>query len=303
MNFKKLLPSDYSKLKKFFVHQQYELSAYSLTSIIAWSTEFFHPRGAVDGDTLFVGAEFTKTPDRRHLIMPISINSEYSPEKLYRIAADNGYNQFFFVPENYVSSYGVDYLSSFFVISEQSAFRDYVYLTSDLAKLDGNKYSKKRNLINQFCREFVARKHVTAEPITKDVANECIDFLEEWCEERKCDKESDRELYCEKRAAINTIENIDLLGVDSLLLRIDGKVSAFGMASRLTPHMGIFHFEKAFSKIKGLYQYFDNLCAIKLFRKYTYINKESDMDIPGLAKAKRSYHPVMMIKSFRLVLI
>lgn len=175
-------------------------------------------------------------------------------------------------------------------------------MTRDLAKLEGNKYSKKRNLINQFNRDFVARKLVKTEPITEASTNDCIEFLEQWCEEKDCGKESREELYCEKQAAINTLKSIDILGVNGLLLRIDGKVSAFGMASRLTSDMGVFHFEKAFSKIKGLYQYFDNLCAKNLFKGYTYINKESDMDLPSLAKAKKSYYPSMIVKSYKLVL-
>jgi uncharacterized protein len=302
MNFKKLTPKDYSEFKHFFGNQKYMHSAYSLSSIIVWSTEFFQPYGAADGEAFIVGAEFTKHKDRRHLILPVSINSEYDPEQLYQLAKDTGYEQYFFVPEAYIKTYGNDKIESLFKITEQTAFKDYVYLTRDLAKLEGNKFSKKRNLIKQFKRDFVERKRVETEPIIKAVAQECIEFLEQWCEERDCGQETQEELYCEKQAAINTLENIELLGVRSLLLRIDGKVSAFGMASRLTSDMGVFHFEKAFSKIKGLYQYFDNLCARKLFKGYTYINKESDMDLPGLAKAKKSYYPSMMVKSYRLVL-
>lgn len=303
MNFKKLSPKDYAEFERFFVNQKYMHSAYSLSSIIVWSTEFFQPYAAVDGETFIVAAEFTKHRERRHLILPICANGEYDPEKLYQLAKTTGYEQYFFVTEEYINRYGKNQLSSLFEIQEQTAFEDYVYLTRDLAGLEGNKYSKKRNLINQFKREYVNRKRVRTETITPSAIAECIEFLEKWCEERDCGQETQEELYCEKKAAINTLENIDLLGINGLLLRIDGKVSAFGMASRLTPNMGVFHFEKAFSKIKGLYQYFDNLCAKKLFKGYTYINKESDMDLPGLAKAKKSYYPSMMVKSYRLVLL
>jgi len=300
MNFKKLTPKDYSEFKSFFTNQKYLHSAYSLSSIIVWSTEFFQPYGAVDGDTFIVGAEFEKHKDRRHLILPVSVNREYTPEQLYQLAKDTGYEQYFFVTEEYINAYGKNQIASFFKIREQPAFKDYVYLTRDLARLEGNKYSKKRNLINQFKREFEVGKFVKTEPITKAAFNECIEFLNKWCEERDCGQETQEELYCEKQAAINTLENIELLGVNGLLLRIDGEVSAFGMASRLTSDMGVFHFEKAFAKIKGLYQYFDNLCAKSLFDGFTYINKESDMSMPGLAKVKKSYHPAMMIKSYRL---
>jgi uncharacterized protein len=302
MNFKKLTPKDYSEYKHFFINQKYIHSAYSLPSIIVWSTEFFQPYGAVDGSTFVVAAEFTKHKERRHLILPVSVNGEYNPAQLYQLAKNTGYDQYFFVTESYINTFGKNQITPFFKIREQTAFKDYVYLTKDLARLEGSKYSKKRNLIKQFTREFVSRNVVKAEPITKPAVHECIEFLEEWCEERDCGKETQEELYCEKQAAINTLEHIEILGINSLLLRIEGNISAFGMASRLTSDMGVFQFEKAFSKIKGLYQYFDNLCARKLFKDYIYINKESDMDLPGLAKAKKSYYPSMRVKSYRLVL-
>jgi uncharacterized protein len=96
------------------------------------------------------------------------------------------------------------------------------------------------------------------------------------------------------------LENLETLETDGIFIRVDGRVSAFGIASRLTREMGVLHFEKAFASVKGLYQFLDNECAKRLFSKYAFINKESDMNIPGLAKAKRSYHPAMRIKSFRL---
>ncbi|RPJ82238.1 MAG: DUF2156 domain-containing protein [Deltaproteobacteria bacterium] len=70
----------------------------------------------------------------------------------------------------------------------------------------------------------------------------------------------------------------------------------------MTDSIGVLHFEKAFAAINGMYQYFDRECARRLFQKYAYINKESDMGIPGLAKAKKSYYPVMREKAYKLVL-
>ncbi len=114
------------------------------------------------------------------------------------------------------------------------------------------------------------------------------------------DEEAD--LACEKQAAINMIENIDFLEVEGLIVRVDGVISALAVVSKLTDKMGVLHFEKAFADIKGLYQFFDNLCAKRLLNGYKYINKESDMDVPGIARSKKSYHPVMMIRSFKLTL-
>jgi hypothetical protein len=66
--------------------------------------------------------------------------------------------------------------------------------------------------------------------------------------------------------------------------------------------MATLQYEKAFGSIKGLYQYFDNACARMLVNGYTYLNKESDMGIPGLTKAKKSYHPLKMVRSVKLIL-
>jgi len=129
---------------------------------------------------------------------------------------------------------------------------------------------------------------------------ECIEFLEKWCEERNCSMDEDEDLACEKQAFINTVAHLDIMEVNGMLLRINGEVSAFGITSHLTDDMGALQFEKALVKIKGLYQYLDNLCAKNLLKGYKFTNKESDMSLPGLARAKKSYHPVMMVKSYKM---
>jgi len=302
MKLEQITFKDYPKLLHFFERQQYRLCVYSLSSLIAWSTREYQPYAAAAGDMLVMGAEFVTEKENRHLILPISGNGNLSPEKLYELAERCGFKQYWFVPEDYINACDRDRLASSFVISRQEEYDDYVYLTSDLASLKGNKYSKKRNLINQFKRDYLDKGRVTVEKITASAASECIEFLELWCEQRDCDYDQDMDLACERNAAVNIIEHIDEVDAQGLMVRVDGAVSAFGVGCRLMPEMGVLHFEKAFSHIKGLYQYFDNLCAIRMLNGYRYINKESDMAVPGLARAKKSYHPVAMVRSFKLIL-
>lgn len=297
-----LKPEDYPVLKPFFKHQKHRLCVYSLPSLLSWINDEFHPYGAVDGDALIVAAEFNRQKEKRHLILPISPHKHYTPEELYVLAKELGYRAYWFVTEDYIQQYGISRIESLFTIREQEEFDDYIYRRSDLAELKGNKYSKKRNLISQFSREYLDRNRVSTGPITRDQAEDCIRFLNEWCDERGCDAGMQEDLACERQAAANIIEHLDEFSSQSLLLRIDGKVCAFGIGSYLTSTMGVLHFEKAFSRIKGLYQYFDCQCARLLFDDCIFINKESDMSVPGLAKAKKSYYPVMRIKSFELVL-
>jgi hypothetical protein len=297
-----LSPADYPLLKPYFEHQRHRLCAYSLPSLLSWSNDEYQPFGAIDGDALIVAAEFNRQKEKRHLILPISPQGQYSPEALYALARKLGHQSYWFVTEDYLQQYESNRLEALFTIRAQEEYDDYVYRTSDLAGLKGNKYSKKRNLINQFTKEYLQKDRVCMVPLTQELARECIQFLNEWCEERKCDAYQQEDLACERQAALNAIENLDVFSSQGLLLRIDGKASALGIGSYLTAAMGVLHFEKAFSRIKGLYQYFDSQCARLLFNGYVFINKESDMNVPGLAKAKRSYYPVMRIKSYELVL-
>lgn len=302
MTLKPITPKDYYRLQRYFDRQKYRLCEYSLPLILVWSNAEYEPYGVVDDESLIIGAEFATQKENRHLILPVSPAKEHTPEQLRALAEKFGFESFWFVPEDYLKAYGKKRIRSLFAITEQKGFNDYVYRSKDLIELKGNKYAKKRNLIHQFERNFLTNGHVRIEPMTSRAASECIEFLEEWCEQNDCDAVDQLDLACEKQAAINAIENIDRLGVNGLLLRLKGKVRAFGIASQLTAGMGVLHFEKADANIKGLYQYFDNQCARQMLSQYEYINKESDMNIPGLAKAKKSYYPALIIKSYMLTL-
>lgn len=300
MKMKEITYSDYLPLKKYFINQRYMLCVYTLPSIIAWSNEYYKPYGIIENDTLIIAAEFTEQKEYRHLILPISPPTEYPPKELCRVAEESGFDNYWFVPGKYIDTYGKKEVESYFKISLQKEYSDYVYLKSDIAELKGNRYSQKRNLIHQFEREYVESNRIETGEISSQLSGECIDFLEKWCIERDCDADVNEDLACEKNAIINTLNQFDLLDLKGIYLRVDGVISAFAIAAYLTNDMGALHFEKAFANIKGLYQYFDNLSAKSLFDGFKYINKESDMNIPGLAKVKQSYHPKMIIKSYRL---
>lgn len=300
MNFRRLTPLDFPELKPFILHQKYRLCYYSLPSILTWSNGFYQSYGAIDGDALIVSAEYSKQTEERHLMLPLSPEKAYPPEALRDLAISLGFDKYRYVSEEYMATYGQDQVNTFFRVSEQEQYEDYLYLVEDLSELKGNKYSKKRNLINQFQREYVNRDRVTVETISSSSSEECIDFMDSWFKESNLDIDNDKDLICEKEAIIQNMAHIGLLETPGILLRIDGEVCAFGIGAHITDDTGALPYEKAYPKIKGLYQYFDRLCAEKLFKGYTYINKESDMGIPGIAKAKKSYRPVKRVKSYEL---
>ncbi len=300
MDFSPITFDDYKRLKPWFGRQPYELCEYSPYSILAWQNEDYRPLAHENGDTLVIKAEFNDGKHSPHLLLPISERKVCSPIELQDLALDVGVDHYSFVPESYIHQFGKRQVAACFHIREQVGHADYIYLTKDLAELKGNKYSKKRNLINQFERKYVNTGREVLFPIAPDDIADCLSFLEKWCAANDCEQDHVDDLACEKQAVINTLENLNASEANGLLLRIDGDVCAFGIGARLTENMGVLHFQKAFSDVKGLYQYFDKQCMTHLFNGYPYINKENDMEKPGLMKAKKSYHPVKILKSYQL---
>jgi len=302
MNFKSVSVSDYTILKPFFSGHPYSLSVYSPASIIAWSYKAFKADYAIEDGELFIAGHTEDHPENRHLILPLSQERSYTPSGLRDVVQKAGFNRYWYAPGDYLETLNCSELEALFILEEQKGFGDYVYLTEDLINLKGNRFSKKRNLIHQFSREYVRKDRVTVEEILPGNVEECLQFLEIWCEQHNCDADQESNLACEKNAAITTLKNMALLESKGLQIRVDGKVSAFGIGSRLSKTTAALNFEKADPEIKGLYQFLDNECARRLFSGFLYVNKESDMNIPNLAESKQSYNPILCIKSYVLTL-
>jgi uncharacterized protein len=302
MKFKPVSLSDYPILKPYFSSHPYSLSVYSPASIIAWSYRSFQAHYAIEDGNLFIAGQTEEQPENRHLILPLSQETLFTPSKLSDLALKLGFGRYWYAPGDYLETLDRAELEAHFIIKGQPEFEDYVYLTEDLIHLKGNRFSKKRNLIHQFSREYLRKDRVMVKEILPEYVEECLQFLEIWCERHDCNEDQKSNLACEKNAVITTLKNMDRLEAKGILVRVDGRVSAFGIGSRLNGTTATLNFEKADTGIKGLYQFLDNECARRLFSGFRYVNKESDMNIPNLAESKQSYNPILRIKSYTLSL-
>ncbi|MGE4283644.1 MAG: DUF2156 domain-containing protein, partial [Clostridia bacterium] len=179
---------------------------------------------------------------------------------------------------------------------ERSTF-DYVYLNSDLINLEGKKYHSKRNHINKF----ISTYDYTYYPLTKDLVDECIKAAEEWCEKKNCEESAGLEQ--EKLAIIDALNHFEQLGFKGGVIKIDGKVIAFTYGEQYTDDMAVIHVEKADSDIHGSYTVINQKFCENEWREVEYINREEDLGIAGLRKAKKSYYPVRMIEKYSATLI
>lgn len=183
---------------------------------------------------------------------------------------------------------------------------DYLYEIDRLADLGGKKLHAKRNHINRFVEAY---PDWTAEEITADNLAECAAMDREWNRlYRNRDGEDTPEetetLRDESRALARAFRHYEELGLDGLLIRAEGRVVAFTMGSRINGDTFDVHFEKAYSEIQGAYPIVNREFARWVRARYPeirYLNREDDMGVEGLRKAKESYYPDRMVEKHSAV--
>lgn len=173
-------------------------------------------------------------------------------------------------------------------------FFDYVYLASDLATLQGTRYAKIRNRLNKFQKNY----HYTVEVLTKDCFDETMEFLHRWCLWKDC--ESDEVLENERKAVMFAMKHFYILGLSGLVLRIDNKIEALAIYEQMNADTAVVHFEKASPDFDGIYKAINMETAQVLQKTYRFIDRQSDLGVPGLRQAKLSYQPHHFIELYHI---
>jgi hypothetical protein len=170
---------------------------------------------------------------------------------------------------------------------------DYIYNTEDLVNLKGKKYHSKRNHIASFS----ASHDWSYESIGDHNMDETIQMTKEWCKERgNCTDPDLKDEHCAIREALHHMEELSLRGG---LLRVDGKVIAMTMGSPISEHVFDIHTEKALPAFSTAYAVINHeFAARELQGKYSYINRENDLGIEGLRRAKKSYRPAILLEKY-----
>jgi uncharacterized protein len=178
-----------------------------------------------------------------------------------------------------------------YTFTERRDDSDYVYLTKSLAELPGGKYHKKKNHVSQFLRK---HPDVFYKPLTSENTDDALEIEKTWFAATEgagnYDKEAEYDIICE---ALSLLEPLNLTGG---VLYADNRPIAMTIGSAITEKVADVHFEKAVPEYDkdGAYAVINQEFA-KTMIKYEYLNREEDMGIEGLRKAKLSYHPELLL--------
>jgi hypothetical protein len=176
-----------------------------------------------------------------------------------------------------------------FSVREDRDNFDYLYLTEELAKLQGRKFHRKKNLVNSF----INNHSYEGRPLLEEHIPDALGVLNEWCEER-----GDSADYDAAREALERCEELVLCGG---IYYADGEPAGYSLGEEIGGgKMFVIHFEKALTRFRGLYQFLNMSFAAILPEKYTYLNREQDLGIEGLRRAKESYKPKRFVEKYRV---
>lgn len=182
-----------------------------------------------------------------------------------------------------------------FEVTEQEDLKDYLYDGEAMRTLSGKKLHKKKNHLNAFLKEYDGRYEFRKLCCSDryDVWN----FLMKWRENKGADVEE--HLDPEVQGIHEILKNCSDLCVRMAGVYIDGELEAFTIGSyNSLENMAIIHIEKANPEIRGLYQFINQQFLIHEFPNVALVNREDDLGLEGLRKAKMSYNPVGFARKY-----
>lgn len=182
-------------------------------------------------------------------------------------------------------------------ISYNPDYSDYLYEAEPLRSLSGKVMHRKRNHFNKFCRLYPQHEY---RPISQNDQKEALALVQAWCDEKAVDCLN--LCHSDFRAVRQLFHDMPDLDVRGGSIRIDGRMVAFALGSLLHDDTAVIHFEKAEADYEGLYAAINKLVLDHAFPGVKWVNREEDMGIAGLRKAKESYGPIRLIHKYEAIL-
>lgn len=296
MDFKEINIDAKPILDKYFDLVDYEACEYCFNTLYMWQHAYKTHYHIGDGFAILVGEHNGEI----FSILPLATKDKIQDAIEYAINFfDDGKNKIYFrgIDLNVVEMLKKLYPGRFEYIEERDIF-DYVYDAEKLRTVKGRKLSGKRNHLNFFKREYGER--VERRLLDENDFPECFELLKSWSATKDGDQEFEDSIDDEYIGMKKLFDNYSILK-DKLKIYgvfIDGKLEAFSMGEKINADMALVHIEKANADIRGLYPYINQMFICDIFPDVKWVNREEDMGVEGLRKAKMSYYPERFVEKY-----
>ncbi len=300
IEFKDIEKEDKPIFDKAFKSQYYENAEYTFTNLYMWRV-LFNIQFAFEDDVLYISSSNKSTLGAWQPIGTPEKMQESITKLLEWGEAHKGNKEFKFVTleKKFVEELEKYPHAKFNIEADRDSF-NYVYLADDLINLSGRKFHSKKNHLNAFRKDYPNAEYL---PITEDIIPQCHEELNRWYEIHRKEFPNDP-LLCYEQAAIHEIfDNFTDFKVKGGAIKLNDKIIAFTFGEQLNDDTAVIHVEKADPDIRGAYPAINQGFVAHEWSNMKYINREEDMGLEGLRKAKESYKPIKMIEKFNATIV
>lgn len=180
---------------------------------------------------------------------------------------------------------------------------DYMYTAPHLSELAGKKNMKKRNHVSRFCREYpdCEIRFLERSP-DEQLLHDVTEVEEKWfaLQSERVDSS-----FVERLEIYEACRHWDELELCGAVIYVAGEAAAMTIASQTSRGCFDIHFEKCYGEYaqNGGFAMINKVFAQKLTEDCgaEWINREEDIGLAGLRKAKLSYHPDKMLQKYHTV--
>ncbi|MDR3289348.1 MAG: phosphatidylglycerol lysyltransferase domain-containing protein [Peptococcaceae bacterium] len=294
-SFKALTLEDKELFCRYLGDYAFHTYEYSFLSLYLWKDYAQAQWALIDGALVIKKAEENKGA---YFMQPIGYAAASLPkliEELRRLAQDDPEYKYLFrdVEEPFLTDleavYGEKVQSA-----EDPKYFDYIYEAEKMIQLSGEKLGKRRNQVHQFLRAYEFEiKDIRA----SGVAQDCLRFSQEWLAQQK---EPRRELLCELEGIGHIFAHLDQLSALGMAVYVQGRVVGFTFGEKVNRQMAIIHVEKGDTAYKGVYAFLNKTFAERYLSDVRWINREEDLGLARLKKAKEAYDPLRLEKKYKI---
>lgn len=197
--------------------------------------------------------------------------------------------------EEAVQYLGLD--SKEYEVKELEDLKDYLYDGQAMRTLSGKKLHKKKNHLNSFKREYEGRYEYRR--LCCSDRHQVWEFMERWRQQKAGEDVLEDSLEYEVTGIHEILKECASLCVRMAAVYVDGQMEAFTIGSfNERENMAVIHIEKANPDIKGLYQFTNQQFLVNEFPDAALVNREDDIGMEGLRRAKMSYNPVGFARKY-----
>ena len=287
LNFKKIKIEDFNEYKRCTENNKEFSCENSFINLLVWQSAYDNMIAYCDSQVFIKsgkkGKEKFKLPLGGELAKGIEKITEYA----------GGFPSFWVQEGPLLEEFRTLYGDKYNFESFRDA-ADYIYLREDLAMLSGKKYHSKRNHINAFSKKYDWHY----EKINNDNIEKIKLCAKEWYKEN-----SDRlssSMLCEKDGVFTVLSNVERLEAIGGAIFVGDRAVAFTVGSAVNGRVFDIHYEKALKDYSEAYTVINNQFAENELSEYELINREDDMGLEGLRKAKLSYNPHIILEKYSL---